>query len=244
MKLIQLNIWYGKLVGNVLRFLQREQPDILCLQEMCSSPDGRTMMFDTMQELQKEFSYPHVYFSPVFSFQCMGLGVRYGNAILSRAAFKSAQTVFTRHEYMENYRDGVDEDNIRNFQHAAVDTGGGILHILNHHGHWAIPKGSNAETDRQLGILADYAARLDGPVIVTGDMNLAPQERSLRQLGRAGLVDLCTRHGIKTTRNILAWKQDEVSDYIFVNDKVKVKDFRVYEDLISDHAALGLEFEA
>jgi endonuclease/exonuclease/phosphatase family metal-dependent hydrolase len=45
----------------------------------------------------------------------------------------------------------------------------------------------------------------------------------------------------ETTRNELTHKT-EVCDYVFVSDDVKVKEFYASDRLVSDHAALILDF--
>src|SRR6185295_10315208 len=86
LKLIQLNIWQGKILIAVSRFLKEQDADIVCLQEVFSS-DGQIPpldMLSSLEILQKRLSYPYVYYEPAFSFTVSGLKVRMGNAILSK----------------------------------------------------------------------------------------------------------------------------------------------------------------
>ena len=39
MKILQLNVWMGKIEGNLKRFLQENDFDIICLQEVFASDD-------------------------------------------------------------------------------------------------------------------------------------------------------------------------------------------------------------
>jgi endonuclease/exonuclease/phosphatase (EEP) superfamily protein YafD len=82
---------------------------------------------------------------------------------------------------------------------------------------------------------------LSGPVILTGDFNLVPGSKSLEPLNKM-LRNLSIEFRLSTTRNQLTHK-NEVCDYIFVNDKVQVKQFEASDALISDHKALILDFE-
>lgn len=241
MKLHQLNIWQGRLIMNVNRFLEKSMPDILCLQEMCSSPTGRSYMFDNLQDIQKKMDYPHVYFSPICDWGFAGQQIEFGNCILSRYPLQPVKTVFTWGEYRHNIDFSKNEERINNFQHAIVTKDGVSTHIINHHGFWFDgDKVGNAETDRQMGMIADYIKTLDGSVIFTGDLNLEPTSPSLARLNTE-MENLCITHKVETTRNFTSFRPDQVCDYIFVRG-VKVKAFRAYDDVVSDHNLLELVF--
>ena len=243
MKLIQLNAWGGRLEHLIEDFLKAEQPDIICLQEAVSfSTAPRSGLFITLEQIQKELNYPYEAFGPVFSFDYMNGVAKFGNAVLSRQPILSHETVFTHLEHTDNFVWGDPGNNARNFVHAAVEIGSQTCHVISHHGYW-IPehKLGNEETEAQIKQISDYVAKLDGPLILTGDFNLAPDSKSLRPLNER-LRNLSVDAKLKTTRNSLTYKT-EVCDYIFVNDAVKVDSFAASDKIISDHQALILEFE-
>jgi endonuclease/exonuclease/phosphatase family metal-dependent hydrolase len=243
MKLIQANIWGGRLGGRVREVLTTEEPDIVCLQEVIDIKGGEAMMFASLEELKEGTHLTHSYMSPVFSLQYMRRKAAFGNAILSKHSFTKTETIFTRLEHMDNFDILEDDDyNIRNLQHVIIELNGKTLHVLNHHGHHIHQhKNGDDETMRQCKLIADYVSKLEGAVILTGDFNLAPHSESLEQLNDV-LRNLSIEYKLKTTRNELTYKT-EVCDFIFVNDKVKVNAFEASDKLISDHKALVLEFE-
>jgi endonuclease/exonuclease/phosphatase family metal-dependent hydrolase len=55
-------------------------------------------------------------------------------------------------------------------------------------------------------------------------------------------LNLSAKYRIKSTFNQFN-SNDVVCDYIFVNDFVKVRNFKVSNELVSDHKALILEFD-
>ena len=241
MKLIQANIWGGRLDKQLNRFFREQNPDIICLQEAVDA-QGDGAMSITITKLTKDTSYNHVFFSPVFSFNLMQKVADFGNAIVSTKAPDEKHTVFTGLEYKQNFDFDSDSGNIRNLQHAAYTYNGKKLHILNHHGHHIDQhKNGDAETMRQCSLIADYIKKLDGAVILTGDFNLAPHSESLEIINKI-LTNLSVSHRLKTTRNQLTYKT-EVCDYIFVNELVEVKNFTASDELIADHKALILDFE-
>lgn len=241
MKLLQANIWGGRLQNQFIHILEKEQADFICLQEAVST-NGDALILANLKDVEKRVGYEHSFFSPVFDFNLMQKTAGFGNAILSRQPFKSTEAVFTRLEHKENFDFDSDDYNIRNFQHASVEVNGKTLHILNHHGHHIHQhKNGDAETMRQCGVIVDYIKSLDGEVILTGDFNLAPHSESLEQINQV-LKNLSIEYKLETTRNQLTSKT-EVCDYIFVSPGIQVQNFFASDYLFSDHKGLILEFE-
>lgn len=195
----------------------------------------------TVEEIQELLGMQLVY-SPVVSFKFMSRIAGFGNAILSKLPVQGQNTLFTGKQLIEDFDFNRDDYNIRNLLHASYVFDGVPLHILTHHGHHVpLHKNGDEETLKQCKIIAAYITKLEGKIILTGDFNLAPHSRSLEEINGI-LTNECLKHRIATTRTILTHK-NEVCDYIFTNDKIKVKNFEVSEELVSDHSALIMEFE-
>lgn len=243
MKILQLNCWSARLEQQVIDLINKEKPDIVCLQEAISI-EGSTMgIFASVQMLQEETGLNYLHFSPTLSANYMHRKADFGNAILSAHPFSHTNTVFTGKTYVEDFDSTKDDYNIRNLQHITIALeSGDNLHILNHHGHHIHQhKNGDEETMKQCKQIADYITKLEGKIILTGDFNLAPHSESIEQLNST-LNNLCTRHNLTTTRNELTPK-NEVCDYIFINDEIEEKEFKVAEEVVSDHSALILAFE-
>jgi endonuclease/exonuclease/phosphatase family metal-dependent hydrolase len=241
MKLIQANIWTGRLANQIRNFVQDEQADFACLQEVINvKGDGE--FFTTFGDLKEAGVFSEGYHSPMFTFNLMQKQATFGNGILSKYPIIDSKTIFTRLEHKTNFDFEHDDYNIRNLQHVVVDVNGHHLHILDHHGHH-VPnhKDGDEETDRQCVLIAEYISKLKGPVILSGDFNLAPHSKSLKPIN-AILRNLSVEAKLNTTRTALTHKK-EVCDYIFVNEFVNVKSFWASEEMVSDHMALVLEFE-
>lgn len=240
MKILQLNIWGGKLGKQILEILEHEKPDVVCFQEAIMFPAEGDLFFTTLEKFKNTCGFEHSFFSPVFGFSYMNHKTDFGNAILSHIPFLKTETIFTRKAYIDN-QDLLDGDfNIRNLQHVSVDNNEKTLHILNHHGHHLHQhKIGDEETMRQCGIIADYIKTLEGDVVLTGDFNLAPESESLGKLNVI-LTNQCMENKITTTRTVLTHKT-EVCDYIFTSKSLETKNFKVLPDIASDHAALVIE---
>ncbi len=242
MKILQLNIWGGKLGKQIIDLLAQEKPDIVCFQEAIVLPHHSSLLFTQYDELLKESAFVYSYFSPAFGFSLMNYRADFGNAVMSNIPFMNTTTVFTRGDYNPTL-DLVDADyNVRNLQHVEVEHGGKKLHILNHHGHHIKQhKMGDEETLRQCKIIAEYIAKLEGDVVLTGDFNLAPESESLGKLN-AILTNHTMMSGVQTTRTQLTRKA-EVCDYIFTSKGLQTSNFKVLQDIVSDHAALVIDIE-
>lgn len=242
MKILQLNIWGGKLGKQIIDLLQREQADVVCFQEAIALPGGRTFLLEDINEIQQKTGYEYSYFSPQFGFNFMNRQAQFGLAILSKQPFSKTNHVFTRLEYVDTF-DFLEKDyNIRGLQHVALEHNDQPLHILNHHGHH-VPshKDGDEETMRQCKMIADYIEKLEGEKVLCGDFNLAPDSESLEQITDV-LINHAKAYGIITTRTPLTQKT-EVCDYIFTSPDLEVRHFQVLDDIASDHKALTIEVE-
>lgn len=237
MRILQLNIWHGRLGAQVVEVLNREKPDVVCLQEVVEFKDGKCFLLDNLEKILEQTGYEHCFFTPHLAFNLMKRRARWGLATLSTIPFVATNATFTRLEYVDDF-DFIDTDyNIRGIQHVTVVWNGQSLNILNHHGHH-IPnhKNGDEETMRQCKIIVDYIQKLNGPVVLCGDFNLAPNSESLAQINTI-LVNHVKDKGIVTTRTALTHKT-EVCDYIFTSPDIVIKDFQVLDDIASDHKAL------
>jgi endonuclease/exonuclease/phosphatase family metal-dependent hydrolase len=243
MKLIQLNTWSCKLSTEIVRLFDQEKPDITCLQEVVSAEfDGKIL--DTIDNILDAHAFADNYYTPLVEFSFMHHRAKRGNMIVSQLPIVNSAEHWTHGEYTEDF-DYVDSGGYnvaRNIAHAEIDTPQGIVHVLTLHGyHIKEHKDGNEDTLRACRELVEYAATLDGPVVITGDFNLAPTSDSIR-LVDGSFRNLTSEYKLATTRNHLTSKT-EVCDYIFVNDKILVNDFRMSDIIASDHNALVLDFE-
>lgn len=242
MKLIQLNIWGGRLVDALNEFVRSESPDILCLQEAIDIDRGRGALFTSVSEIRDIMGADYYYMSPVFSFNYMHRKAHFGNCIISKLPIISQETVFTGREYEVNFDWTKHTQNIRNLQHVQIELAPNeILNVFNHHGHHNYDhKRGDAETKRQCAIIADKIKAVSGKTILTGDFNLIPSSESLDPLNEL-LRNLTIEANLTTTRNILTSKT-ETCDYIFTSKDIEVVHFNVAAALVSDHQALVMEF--
>lgn len=243
MKILQINIWGGKLDRNLRSFLQREKADILCLQEVVKLPGGYSFFFEDLEEIQNNAGYEYVHFTPSYECNFMHRKMSWGNAILSKKPFIKTNDLYTYLEKVDDFDrlEHTDYNAGRALQHAVIKTNKGFLNLLNHHGyHINGHKNGDNETLRQCGLIADYIKELEGPVVLCGDFNLVPDSPSIKLINDR-LINHVKENRIATTRTSLTHKT-EACDYIFTSPDIEIKTFEVFDDVVSDHKALMIEF--
>lgn len=258
MKLLDLNIGI-KLDNNedVLSFINKENADICTFQEaMNGTEDSCFEMFKSANKICGNADYPYNAFAPLFiadgitkdgnMVRDFGGKAEQGCLLISKYNIKEHKNQFYYNEYRYEY-DATkfrEEDWCRSIQNAIIEINGKEVQIINVHGIWNIDKIGDARTIKQSEFILNNI-RDDIPVIVVGDFNLLPDTESINILN-SKLINLIDKYGIKSTRPTFDDGLDVgnlVCDYVFVNDKVIVNDFKVINSNISDHLPIILDFD-
>jgi endonuclease/exonuclease/phosphatase family metal-dependent hydrolase len=246
MKLIQVNIWQGRLLRNLLEFLTDEQPDIICMQEVLSC-QNEVLVWDMVRGLESvraAIGLEHVFYAPTWGFQMMGECVQHGNAIFSRYPLLDRQTIFTNGHFEEEAINRPGINNVRNAQIAKVQLKDKELTLANHHGHWE-PNSLGTEVSKQrLEPFVEALKPIKGPLIVAGDFNLDPQSEALQYFEAAlQLRNLTREHHVETTLSEFGHSFKVACDNVFLRGEATAQRFEVSNRLVSDHKAVVLEFE-
>ena len=243
MKLIQLNTWSCSLSTAIVGLLNDENPDLITFQEVVSTRFGGKIL-ETIDDILEAHPFKDVHYTPLVEFAFMHHRASRGNLIASQHPMSHKNEIWTHGSYTEDfdYEDSGGYNVARNIAHVVIPTESAPLHLLTMHGyHIKEHKNGNEETLKAIRMLLEYTDQLDGPIIITGDFNLAPSSESI-QLLSTRFQNLSTEYSLQTTRNKLTEKT-EVCDYIFVNEQVQVTSFSMPAAIVSDHNALVLEFE-
>lgn len=252
MKIIQVNVWLGRLINPLVEFIAQEDPDVLCCQEVLSAKISDPLFADMQQNydyLKKAGPFEHAFFSPTYGFRSYGEKVYIGNAIFSKFPLQNLATVFTSKEYVEEQTIESFQRNIRNVQICEVKLNSQTtVTIANHHGYHDLNPLGNQDTAVSMQRLANSVKNYNKPLILCGDLNITPDSPSLEPLNDLGLINLISENKIRTTLSEVhrapQQKRDRIAcDYIFVSPDVTVKNFMVSDSLVSDHKALVLEFD-
>ncbi|HJQ08297.1 MAG TPA: endonuclease/exonuclease/phosphatase family protein [Candidatus Saccharimonadales bacterium] len=244
MKLLQLNIWQGRLLDTLVPYLEDEHPDFLCLNEVFSSQLQRQPfgMYGSLERIRAALPGHQYYFAPTFGFEVLGEQVQYGNAVLSRLPIATADTVFLTGAYtmLQNARSITSG---RNMQLVTVQVDGRTLIIGNMHCSWS-NNPNTGPTATELQKVAAKVQDIQGPLILAGDCNASYDDEAMIPVQRV-LYDLSGEKHVKTTFSPLSPVADPLPyNHILVSDHITAHRFKVEENLlISGHLPLVLEFD-
>lgn len=241
MKILQLNVWMGKIEGNLKRFLEQNQFDVICMQEVMSSPDRELpvsrMCFDKSRILEAS-GMPYQFFSPNFGMDFAGGTLEIGNLILSRIPIVAKTSSFVHGSYEAHTLLGEMPANNLNIQLTKLENG---VSIVNHHGFWRSNPMGDEETIKAFAKAGEIVREVSGPLVMCGDLNIIHSSPAMRALDF--LRDLTEEYGIENTLSGLKFDGKVPCDHILINDEIEVVDFGVRKELVSDHFGLAAEVQ-
>lgn len=258
MKLLNLNICI-KLDNNdkVMDLIKEQNPDICTFQEVMNGTEESCFeMYQSKNKLVAMQDYPFSEFAPLFIAKGVskdgvitrdfGGKAEQGSLILSKYNITKHDNQFYYNEYRYEYdaTDFREKDWCRSIQNAILDIQDKKIQIINVHGIWNKDKIGDDRTIAQSEFILSQI-REDIACIVLGDFNLLPNTKSIQMINRKmkNLIDIYSIKSTRPTFNDGLDKGNIVCDYIFVNDKIKVNDFKVLQSNASDHLPLLLDFE-
>ncbi|MEO8582088.1 MAG: endonuclease/exonuclease/phosphatase family protein [Patescibacteria group bacterium] len=242
-KIVCINLFEGGLFWeNIEKFLLKEDPAILCLQEVVNGDSKQPLSFQSIARLRNLFPEYYYYFSPeLLEVWPQGNGDA-GNAIFSRFPIIEQKTVFLHKKYKRIVRakDGKDFSHYpKNLQHIVVEIDRRKLHVLNLHGIWGL---SGADTPERLKMSKIILEELKGnsPAVLMGDFNLKPNTQTIQNIEKE--MTNIFKDELKTTFNMKHKTNPgyatAVVDMFFASPTVKVVSKACSDDDVSDHKPL------
>jgi exonuclease III len=253
MKLITLNIWGGIIHKPLLEFIKKysDDIDIFCFQEVLfgSTPDftdthkGRINIFDEISSILSEFNgYKRT--TEAEHFQTEPIEFKAGQAIFVRKniSVKENGDFYCYDKWSETSPHGGKLTG--SLQWINIESGKEKYIIANLHGIWqqGIGKIDTPERFTQSKKIKDFFVTKEGKKIICGDFNLDPNGESIKIL-EEGMRNLIKEYKIQSTRSNFYKKDNKFADYILVSSDIKVEDFKVLPDEVSDHLPLLLEIK-
>lgn len=250
MRLISLNIWGGRVYAPLLNLLneKKDEADIFCFQEVfkdCKEEqiqwfiykdDAKVNIYKDISNILSEYTG---YFTPVYD-------SIYGIATFVKNNLK-VQSIVEDMIYEEKNFPDLNRpltDHSRKMQTLNIE-GEISFNVCNLHGHWVSgTKDDNEDRIRQSNTIIERLNVINFPTILCGDFNLLPSTKSIAMIEEIGMKNLIKEFSITSTRTSLYKKNgDKFADYTFVNNKVKVNDFKILPDEVSDHSPMFIDFE-
>lgn len=240
MKIMSLNIWGGHLHASLLDFIKQNQDvDVFCFQEVYHkatnkiSTEDRENHLDIFSELQNILPNHAGYFRPVVS-NIYGIGLFAKNTL---DVLNEGEAIIHDNPHYP----GSGPTHKRILQFLEFRSQNQTYCVVNIHGLWnGKGKSDSPERIAQSHHIRNFINTLSIPVILCGDFNLNPDTESLGIL-EAGMTNLIKTHNITSTRSSFYPKDGKYADYIIVSPDIKVKDFSVLLNEVSDHLPLVIE---
>ena len=246
-KVLQLNVWTGRLKGALTRFFSEHDYDIICLQEAVWSEEADAHLghfVDTVDDLQKASGLPYV--EKVSNYGVAMLGgeatMEQGEVILSRFPIVSVEKKLINGKYCcaTNFNMKVGNPADQAYRALKVKLENGLT-VLTYHGYWLPDPIGDEKTVECMRKVADMIRDEKGPVAMCGDLNVETASPAMRELDF--LKDLTVETGTKQTLMNLKFVKDVACDHILINDGIEWSNFEVHKELVSDHAAVSVELE-
>jgi len=260
MKIISLNCWCGKLYNPLVGFLKSQagKIDIFSFQEIVfGGPDDffsqhglRGQLFERIREILKGYkAYKALVPDSFFGGDDYHLvnGSEIGQTIFVKEDINVLESgSFLAYPKDKNpFKKNVRGNVTGRCQYVKVEIDDKKLLMVNVHGLWQ-PVGKNDTKERleQSKIILKFVEKHNIPAVVIGDFNLQPKTQSIEMLSQR-FKNLIAENGIKTTRSRFYFDmekyKDYIADYAFVDSNLKLEEFVVLKDEVSDHLPLLLE---
>ncbi len=242
MKLITLNIWGGHVRDPLHQFISNHQDiDIFCFQEVYHDAkemitiEDRKVSLNIFSELQTLLPNHTGYFKPAVD------GI-YGISMF----IKQQINVLAEGESIIHDNptySGRGPSHSRILQWAKCNIDGNLYTIMNVHGLWnGQGKTDTPERILQSEKIKQFMNGVHNRKILCGDFNLRPDTHSLKIISD-GMHNLIDAYNITSTRTSYYPKEEKYADYVFTSPDIKVKEFLVLKDEVSDHAPLLVDFD-
>ncbi len=253
MKLITLNAWGGKIYEPLISFLKEHSKDvdIFCFQDVLfgSKPEftpiqkGRVNLFSEIENILSDFN-SFIFRDKNESFihgEMLPLEVGCGQAIFVRKNLK----VLDNGAFRALDRETDDDIAPGRCQWIKIK-----LHneenlvVMNLHGMWqkGSQKKDTPERIVQSQKVKEFFSQHNSKQIICGDFNMVKDGNAMSML-EEGMVNLVKEYGIQSTRSSHYPKEEKFADYILVSKDIKVNDFKVLQNEVSDHLPLFVDFE-
>lgn len=246
-KFISLNLWIGGiLMSEILDFLEREDADIVVLQEVLASEDAKLPShYRSLETIQQRLHYPYQDFAPAIYDKFLWGSVLNGNAVLSKFPISSRNVTFFDNELdMDNPRDPFDSKYFpttpRNLQHLTLETPYGRVNVFNLQGVWDL-NGDNVSPLRQK-MSNTILQEADGKshVIIAGDTNAKHTNPVMRAIENKYTNvfgnELSTSFNMRRKDN--PGYASAVVDMIYISDDFKIIEKKCPDIDVSDHLPL------
>ena len=243
MKLITLNTWAGLLYKPLEKFVKANSKDvdIFCFQEVFSAAVNPRkvrgpVVADLYQKLRKILPDFLSFYAPTEE-NDEGLAM-FINPKLNVCGYGGIFVYGSPNSMI-----GDDYTTMSsNVQYVEISSNKKLYTIVNFHGLWT--GGGKEDTEKRILLsqrLKRFLNNAEGDKVLCGDFNLDINTKSLEILEK-GMRNLVKENNVTSTRSHHYKKDVKFADYILVSKNIEVKEFKVLQNVVSDHLPLFLSF--
>jgi endonuclease/exonuclease/phosphatase family metal-dependent hydrolase len=252
LKIINLNLFEGGLFfDKILAFIEEQNADILCFQEVFNGEDTKLPQnYRSIEILQKALpNFEHTFAPEMLSVTDHGK-IALGNALFSRYPITATNTTFLSEKYGEYPAKPKNNDwsrHPKNMQHAKINAHGHILNVFNLHGIWGLDGGDTPQRLEMSKRIIEQITNKQNTVL-TGDFNLKPNTKTITNI-EAHLKNVF-KDQLTTSFNLKRKNLEKfpgyataVVDMLFVSVDLNILAAECPQVDISDHLPLVCEIE-
>ena len=245
-KVMTLNMWYGRYIDEVIEFIREERPDVVMLQEVTASrkidiPHGISDSFELLMDRLKMQGV----FAPGWRLILEGKLVGLGLATFTKLPIE----YFGAKYYIRGVLESGDPSFGVNFPgfylRTDVNTEVGVLPFITTHFFWSMYPEITDEQRLGAKLLKNELSPISD-FVLAGDFNVTDDSEIYREISK-GLVDDRPEGLVRTLHpeiHKVGPSLDLAVDYMFHRgNRFRVKSSRVPIVPVSDHLPLVVEYE-
>ena len=234
-KILQLNVWTGRIKGSLLEFFKNNDFDIICLQEAVWSENEKALQIfsDTVNQIKECSKLEYESRAANWFIESFNSIIYQGNIVLSREEIidEKIELVYGKEKLAENAEDLA--NHCYKAQLIKLKNG---LNVVNYHGYWLPNPIGDGTTVKVMKNVTKMFKDVTGPLVMCGDLNIVHESPAMRELDF--LKDLTHEYHINNTLNKLKFIGEVACDHILTSKEIEVTKFEVIDEPISDHKAL------
>lgn len=248
LKFVQINIYKGKWLKELVEFLKKQDADFISMQEVSTGGvnlcDDKNL--DVFEYLKRELALDGVF---NYDFDITDKHGTIGNAILTKHQVTDHRVVILKEAKSCLYAELLDPKNFsmapRHLLDCICNINGRTLHAMSVHGAWTAPPSDTAETLRQAELIALYLRQLNSPFVLGADFNNVIQSKTVGIINSVA-KNLLFDSGVLETTNPEVHKikpRGFLIDFIFTSPEFRLKNLEVPKITVSDHLPVIAELE-
>lgn len=249
-KLLQLNIFKGKFLDQIVQFVKKNDIDICQFQEVWGKWEG-AKKFDSFEQIKRQIKFEGEIVKTVNP--SSEPDTYFGNAIFFKPKFRLADKKIVWLKDFNPEMELIPGVSLIRIPRAALallfEANGKLFYAINTH----LTRTESPIDDPQKLLeaqkLVDFVRELDKEYILSGDFNVKADTEIVKKFDQLGR-NLTTEYNIEYTLNPkIHYLNKEIIlkklavDFIYISKNISLKKFELITQNLSDHYGLFIEFE-